>query len=125
MPVGRGKGRVKRRKSSRGAGCLGEGLRRLGKFVALIIDDLAMPGKAARRWKCSLRCWPAAARRAAFCWPATGPSRQRDRIFKDALTTAAAVGRLVHRSVILELDIPSCRMESAQKRQTRGKGQEA
>ena len=41
------------------------------------------------------------------------------------MTTAAAAGRLVHRSVILGLDIPGCRMESAQKRQTRGKGLEA
>ena len=36
-----------------------------------------------------------------------------ERIFKDPLTTAAAIDRLVHHSVILELNVPSYRMESA------------
>ena len=40
-----------------------------------------------------------------------------ERIFKDPLTTAAAVDRLVHHSVILEMNLPSYRMENAKKRQ--------
>lgn len=42
-----------------------------------------------------------------------------DRIFKDPLTTAAAIDRLVHHSVILEFgaDIPSRRAEAAARRQ--------
>ena len=32
-------------------------------------------------------------------------------IFKDPMTTAAAIDRLVHHSVILELNIPSYRLE--------------
>ena len=42
-----------------------------------------------------------------------------ERIFKDPLTTAAAIDRLVHHSVILELNVPSYRMESAKKKQQR------
>lgn len=42
-----------------------------------------------------------------------------ERIFKDPMTTAAAVDRLVHHSVILELNLPSYRMESAKKRQSK------
>ena len=38
-----------------------------------------------------------------------------ERIFKDPMTTAAAIDRLVHHSVILELNVPSYRVESAQK----------
>jgi DNA replication protein DnaC len=36
-------------------------------------------------------------------------------IFKDPMTTAAAIDRLVHHSIILELNLPSYRMEQAQK----------
>jgi len=36
-------------------------------------------------------------------------------IFKDPMTTAAAIDRLVHHSVIVELNIPSYRMEAAKK----------
>jgi DNA replication protein DnaC len=43
-----------------------------------------------------------------------------ERIFKDPLTTAAAIDRLVHHSVILELDVPSYRMESARRQQEIG-----
>ncbi len=36
-------------------------------------------------------------------------------IFKDPMTTAAAIDRLVHHAVILELNIPSYRAEQAKK----------
>ena len=38
-----------------------------------------------------------------------------DQIFKDAMTTAAAIDRLVHHSVIIELNVPSYRVETAKK----------
>ena len=38
---------------------------------------------------------------------------------KDAMTTAAAIDRVVHHSVILELDVPSYRAEEAEQRTTR------
>ena len=42
-------------------------------------------------------------------------------IFKDPMTTAAAIDRLVHHSVIVELNVPSYRAEAAKKaRQGRG-----
>src|ERR1700686_2758761 len=36
-------------------------------------------------------------------------------IFKDPMTTAAAIDRLVHHSIIVELNIPSYRLEQAKK----------
>jgi DNA replication protein DnaC len=39
-----------------------------------------------------------------------------DQIFKDPMTTAAAIDRVVHHSVILELNVPSSRAEAAKKR---------
>jgi hypothetical protein len=43
------------------------------------------------------------------------PFSKWEGIFKDPMTTAAAIDRLVHHSVILELNIPSYRMEQATK----------
>ena len=45
------------------------------------------------------------------------PFSEWERIFKDLMTTAAAIDRLVHHSVILELNIPSYRLEHAQNHQ--------
>ncbi len=41
-------------------------------------------------------------------------------IFKDAMMTAAAIDRLVHHCVIIELNIPSYRAEEAKKNQQAG-----
>ena len=44
-----------------------------------------------------------------------------DKIFKDPMTTAAAIDRLVHHSIILELDNESYRAEEALKRTKKGR----
>jgi DNA replication protein DnaC len=43
-----------------------------------------------------------------------------DKIFKDPITTAAAIDRLVHHSIILELDCESYRIEHAKTKQQKG-----
>ena len=47
-----------------------------------------------------------------------------ERIFKDPMTTAAAIDRLVHHSVVLELNLTSYRAEAARKHRA-GAGREA
>jgi DNA replication protein DnaC len=42
-------------------------------------------------------------------------------IFKDPMTTAAAIDRLVHHSIILELNLPSYRLETAKSVRQGGK----
>ena len=44
------------------------------------------------------------------------PFSKWETIFKDPMTTAAAIDRLVHHSIILELNLPSYRLEQAKKR---------
>ena len=47
------------------------------------------------------------------------PFSQWETIFKDPMTTAAAIDRLVHHCVILEMNLPSYRLEqSKQKKNT-------
>ena len=43
------------------------------------------------------------------------PFSKWEQIFKDPMTAAAAIDRLVHHSIILELNLPSYRMEAAKK----------
>ena len=43
------------------------------------------------------------------------PFSKWEGIFKDPMTTASAIDRLVHHSVIVELNIPSYRIEEAKR----------
>lgn len=45
------------------------------------------------------------------------PFSRWELIFKDAMTTAAAIDRLIHHSVIVELNVASYRLEAAKKKQ--------
>ena len=49
------------------------------------------------------------------------PFSQWKKIFKDPMTTAAAIDRLVHHSIILELNLPSYRLEQAQNQKNHAK----
>ena len=44
------------------------------------------------------------------------PFSKWEKIFKDPMTTAAAVDRLVHHSIILELNVTSYRLEERKRR---------
>lgn len=50
---------------------------------------------------------------------------QWDQIFKDPMTTAAAIDRVVHHSVIIELNVPSYRAEAAKKRTQANRSQQS
>jgi DNA replication protein DnaC len=47
------------------------------------------------------------------------PFSKWEQIFKDPMVTAAAIDRLVHHSVILELNVGSYRMEAAKKKKSK------
>lgn len=51
----------------------------------------------------------------------SAPFSKWEAIFKDPMTTAAAIDRLVHHSVILELNIDSYRLERAKRAGKDGK----
>ena len=46
------------------------------------------------------------------------PFSKWEQIFKDPMTTAAAIDRLVHHSLILEMNLKSYRLEAAKKQKT-------
>src|SRR5262249_57419449 len=53
--------------------------------------------------------------RGSVCLTSNLPFSKWEQVFKDPLTTAAAVDRLVHHSVIVELNVTSYRAEAAKR----------
>jgi hypothetical protein len=85
----------------------------LDGFDAVILDDIGYVQQS--RDEMEVLFTPRRALRAAQRDPHEQPRVQRvGPIFKDPMTTAAAIGRLVHHSVILEMTGTSVRAEHAQ-----------
>jgi len=94
-------------------------MKRLGKFDALIIDDIGYVQQSREEMEILFTLLADRYERTSIMITSNLPFSKWDRIFKDPMTTAAAIDRLVHHSVILELNIPSYRVEQA------GKGKKA
>lgn len=95
-------------------------LKRLGRYEALLIDDLGYVQQSREEMEVLFTLLAERYERGSVLITSNLPFSQWEQIFKDPMTTAAAIDRLVHHSVILELNLPSYRMESA-----RGRGKAA
>jgi DNA replication protein DnaC len=96
---------------------LAKELTRLDKFDALIIDDLGYVQQD--REEMEVLFTPLAHRyeHRSVLLTSNLVFSEWEKIFKDPMTTAAAIDRLVHHSIVIELNLPSYRMEAARKRQ--------
>lgn len=88
-------------------------LKRLGRYEALLIDDLGYVQQSREEMEVLFTLLADRYERGSVLITSNLPFSQWEQIFKDPLTTAAAIDRLVHHSVILELNLPSFRMEAA------------
>jgi DNA replication protein DnaC len=89
-------------------------LKKLALFDALIIDDIGYVQQDRQEMEVLFTLLAARYERGSVMLTSNLKFSQWEAIFKDPMTTAAAIDRLVHHSVILELNIPSYRMEQAQ-----------
>lgn len=94
-------------------------LKRLDKFEALIIDDLGYVQQSRDEMEVLFTLLAHRYERRSVLLTSNLVFSEWERIFKDPLTTAAAIDRLVHHSVILELNLPSYRMEAAKMQQSK------
>lgn len=94
-------------------------LKRLDKFEALIIDDLGYVQQSREEMEVLFTLLAHRYERRSVLLTSNLVFSEWERIFKDPLTTAAAIDRLVHHSVILELNLPSYRMEAAKKQRSK------
>ena len=92
-------------------------LKRLAGFDVLVLDDLGYVQHDRQEMEVLFMLLADRYERGSIMITSNLPFSKWDAIFKDAMTTAAAIDRLVHHSVILELNVRSYRLEKA--RQTR------
>jgi DNA replication protein DnaC len=96
--------------------------KKLNRYQAIIIDDIGYVQQnkeemevlftlLAQRYECG-----------SVMITSNLPFSKWEQIFKDPMMTAAAIDRIVHHSVILELNIPSYRMNVAKDRKVRERG---
>src|SRR5258707_7891121 len=97
-------------------------LRKLDRFEALILDDIGYVQQNREEMEVLFTLLAERYERKSVLITSNLVFSKWDQIFKDAMTTAAAVDRVVHHSVILELSIDSYRAHVAKER-ARGSGQ--
>jgi DNA replication protein DnaC len=92
-------------------------LKRLRKYDALIIDDIGYVQQNREEMEILFILLAERYERGSLMITSNLPFSKWERIFKDPMTTAAAIDRLVHHSVILELNLPSFRLEHSKENQ--------
>ncbi len=90
-------------------------LRRLDRFECLILDDIGYVQQGREEMEVLFTLLSERYERRSVMITSNLVFSKWDQIFKDPMTTAAAIDRVVHHSVILELSVPSYRAETAQR----------
>jgi DNA replication protein DnaC len=88
-------------------------LKKLSRFDAVIIDDIGYVQQSREEMEVLFTFLADRYESSSLMITSNLPFSKWEKIFKDPMTTAAAIDRLVHHSVILELNIDSYRMEQA------------
>jgi DNA replication protein DnaC len=98
---------------------LSRALKKLSKYDALIIDDIGYVQQDRSEMEVLFTLLADRYERGSVMITSNLPFSKWEQIFKDPMVTAAAIDRLVHHSVILELNIESYRMEAAKKKKSK------
>jgi DNA replication protein DnaC len=96
-------------------------LKRLSKFDVLILDDIGYVQQNRDEMEVLFTLLAERYEMGSVMITSNLPFSKWETIFKDPMTTAAAIDRLVHHSVILELNLPSYRMTTAKQRSQKEK----
>lgn len=91
-------------------------LRKLDRFEALILDDIGYVQQSREEMEVLFTLLAERYERRSVLITSNLVFSKWDQIFKDAMTTAAAVDRVVHHAVILELAVDSYRARAAKER---------
>lgn len=96
-------------------------LKKLSRYHALIIDDIGYVQQSREEMEVLFTLLADRYERGSVMLTSNLPFSKWEQIFKDPMTTAAAIDRVVHHSIILELNLPSYRLE--QSKQDKAKGE--
>jgi DNA replication protein DnaC len=90
-------------------------IKRYSRYEGMIIDDLGYIRQSREEMEVVFTLLAERYERGSVLLTSNLPFSKWEGIFKDPMTTAAAIDRLVHHSIIVELNIPSYRLEQAKK----------
>jgi DNA replication protein DnaC len=88
-------------------------LKKLAKYDAIIIDDIGYVQQSREEMEVLFTLLADRYEKSSIMITSNLPFSKWDKIFKDPMTTAAAIDRLIHHSVILELNVSSYRLEKS------------
>ena len=92
---------------------LPKSLKRLSRYDAIIIDDIGYVQQNREEMEVLFILLADRYERGSLMITSNLPFSKWERIFKDPMTAAAAIDRLVHHSIILELNLLSYRLEES------------
>ena len=95
-------------------------LKKLSRYEAVIIDDIGYIQQSREEMEVFFTFLAERYERGSVMLTSNLAFSKWERIFKDPMTTAAAIDRLVHHSVILELNLPSYRLKEAEGKNSSG-----
>ena len=95
-------------------------IKQLSSFEGLLIDDLGYVQQSREEMEVLFTLLAERYERGSVLLTSNLAFSKWDQVFKDAMTTAAAIDRLVHHSVIIELNVPSYRVKAAKQTKSRG-----
>jgi len=90
-------------------------LKKLSKYDAIIIDDIGYVQQNREEMEVLFTLLADRYERSSIMITSNLPFSKWEKIFKDPVVTAAAIDRLVHHSIILELNLESYRMFEAKR----------
>ena len=90
--------------------------RKLNRYHAIIIDDIGYVQQSKEEMEVLFTLLAERYERGSVMVTSNLPFSKWEKIFKDPMMTAAAIDRIVHHSIILELNIPSYRISQAKKK---------
>jgi DNA replication protein DnaC len=88
-------------------------LKRLARYDAIVVDDIGYVQHSREEMEVLFALLADRYERGSVLLTSNLPFSKWEAIFKDPMTTAAAIDRLVHHSVILELNLSSYRLEES------------
>ena len=88
-------------------------IKKYSRYEGIIIDDLGYIRQTREEMEVVFTLLAERYERGSVLLTSNLPFSKWEGIFKDPMTTAAAIDRLVHHSIIIELNIPSYRLEQA------------
>jgi DNA replication protein DnaC len=87
--------------------------KKISRYDAVIIDDIGYVQQNREEMEVLFTFFAERYERGSVMITSNLPFSKWEKIFKDPMTTAAAIDRLVHHSIILELNIDSYRLEQS------------